>query len=76
MPQGPRAAAGVTHVVTEPSGVYTEPVYYALADLDSPRRIIEIRPDSHGDRCARSAGGWLAVSSRLCSASRSESVHS
>ncbi len=25
---------GVTHVVTEASGVYTEPVYYALAELD------------------------------------------
>ena len=25
---------GVTHVVTEASGVYTDPVYYALAELD------------------------------------------
>ena len=25
---------GVTHVVMEASGVYTEPVYYALAGLD------------------------------------------
>src|SRR4030095_7828196 len=25
---------GVTHVVTEASGVYTEPVYYALAEQD------------------------------------------
>jgi transposase len=25
---------GVTHVVMEASGVYTDPVYYALAELD------------------------------------------
>ena len=25
---------GVTHVVTEASGVYTDPVYYALRELD------------------------------------------
>ena len=28
---------GVTHVVMEASGVYTEPVYYALAELDFER---------------------------------------
>jgi transposase len=32
---GPRAAqAGTTHVVMEASGVYTEPVYYALTAQD------------------------------------------
>ena len=32
---GPRAAPrGVTHVVMEASGVYTEPVYYALCEQD------------------------------------------
>ena len=29
-----REVRGVTHVVMEASGVYTEPVYYALAELD------------------------------------------
>ena len=28
---------GVTHVVMEASGIYTEPVYYALAGRTSPR---------------------------------------
>jgi transposase len=30
-------AAGVTHVVMEASGVYTEPVYYALCERTSLR---------------------------------------
>jgi len=57
---------GVTHVVMEASGVYTEPVYYALAELDftevlvvSPAHVKALR----GRKTPRTrCGCWTCMS--------------
>jgi len=59
---------GVTHVVMEASGVYTEPVYHALAELDFTE-VIVVNPahvkalKGAQDRCAglRPDGGVAGV---------------
>ena len=62
---------GVTHVVMEASGVYTEPVYYALAGLDFTE-VMVINP-AHAkalkghktDLLTELPGGVLRVSGRM-----------
>ena len=57
---------GVTHVVMEASGVYTDPVYYALAELDF-EEVMVINPShakalkGHKTRGTRS-GCWTCTS--------------
>ena len=61
---------GVTHVVMEASGVYTEPVYYALCEQDFTE-VAVINP-AHakalkGHRPTRgTARGWRSCSSAGC----------
>jgi transposase len=53
---------GVTHVVMEASGVYAEPVYYALCEQDFTE-VAVVNPACRGHRCrtyvpgASSSGG-------------------
>jgi transposase len=50
---------GVTHVVMEASGVYTEPVYHALAELDFTEVIVvnpaHVKALKYARDCARMA---------------------
>ena len=57
---------GVTHVVMEASGVYTEPVYYALCELDftevlviNPAHAKALKGGTRPTR--RTAPGWHVV---------------
>ena len=65
---------GVTHVVMEASGVYTEPVYYALCEQDFTE-VAVINP-AHakalkGTRpTRRTARGWRSCSSAGCCTAR------
>lgn len=45
---------GVTHVVMEAGGVYTEPVHYALGGQDFT--------EGRGDQPRRTNGGWETIS--------------
>ncbi len=61
----------VTHVVMEASGVYTEPVYYALCEQDFTE-VVVINP-AHakalkGHKTRRTARGWRSCSSAGCCA--------
>ena len=64
---------GVTHVVMEASGVYTEPVYYALAEQDFTG-VAVINPahakalKGHKTDPLRTARGWRSCSSAGCCA--------
>jgi transposase len=63
---------GVTHVVMEASGVYTDPVYYALCELDFTE-VLVINPahakalKGHKTRKTRS-GCWICTSAGCCPA--------
>ncbi|MGH3181121.1 MAG: hypothetical protein ACRDOE_04320 [Streptosporangiaceae bacterium] len=55
---------GVTHVVMEASGVYTEPVYYALCEQDftqggSPGKPKNGNGQMRGCRAVRAGAGWF-----------------
>ena len=64
---------GVTHVVMEASGVYTEPVYYALCEQDFTQ-VAVINPahanalKGHKTDPRRTAPGWRSCSSAGCCA--------
>jgi transposase len=66
---------GVTHVVMEASGVYTEPVYHALTELDFTE-VIVVSP-AHvkaltGHKTDRgTASGWRSCWSAGCCTARS-----
>ena len=60
---------GVTHVVMEASGVYTEPVYYALCELDFTE-VLVINP-AHakalkGHKTPGTARGWRSCWNAGC----------
>ncbi len=65
---------GVTHVVMEASGVYTEPVYYALCEQDFTE-VVVINP-AHAKACAATrpapgtAPGWRSCPGAGCCAAR------
>jgi transposase len=64
---------GVTHVVMEASGIYTEPVYHALCEQDFAE-VAVINP-AHakalkGHKTPKTAPGWRSCSSAGCCAAR------
>jgi hypothetical protein len=66
---------GVTHVVMEARGIYTDPVYYALCEQDfdevavvNPAHVKALR--GHKTDPRRTAAGWPSCSSAGCCAAR------
>jgi transposase len=65
---------GVTHVVMEASGIYTDPVYYALCEQDFTE-IAVVNP-AHAKalkghkKTPGTARGWRSCSSAACCAGR------
>jgi hypothetical protein len=64
---------GVTHVVMEASGVYTDPVYYALRELDFTE-VMVINPahakalKGHQPTRKTRSGCWICMSAGCCPA--------
>lgn len=67
---------GVTHVAMEASGAYTDPVYYALTELDftevivaSPAHVKALK--GHKTDLPKTARGWRSCWSAGCCTARS-----
>ena len=63
---------GVTHVVMEASGVYTDPMYYALRELDF-EEVMVISP-AHAKALKGHKTDWRRVQARGCVPRRSGGV--
>jgi transposase len=68
---------GVTHVVMEASGVYTEPVYYALTELDftevlvvNPAHAKALKGHKTDPPPRTRSGCWTCMSAGRCCAAR------
>ena len=64
---------GVTHVVMEASGVYTDPVYYALAELDftevmviNPAHAKALKGHKTDPLTPKTRSGWWICTSAGC----------